>query len=113
MTTQTRIDAVVEEITIAATADRVFAALTDPQQRVKWWGQRGRFETKHAESDLRPGGRWLMRGSGVGGRPFCVSGEYRIVEPPRVLAFTWLPDWDENATETLVRFDLHEHDGMT
>ena len=66
MTTKTRIDAIVEEITIAATADRVFAALTDPQQRVKWWGQRGRFETKHAESDLRPGGRWLMRGSGVG-----------------------------------------------
>ncbi|MGA9320614.1 MAG: SRPBCC domain-containing protein [Xanthobacteraceae bacterium] len=113
MSTQTKIDAVVEEITIAATADRVFAALTDPQQRVKWWGQRGRFETKHAESDLRPGGRWLMRGSGVGGRPFCVSGEYRIVEPPRVLAFTWLPDWDENATGTVVRFDLHEHDGMT
>jgi uncharacterized protein YndB with AHSA1/START domain len=113
MSTQTRIDAIVEEITIAASVDRVFAALTDPQQRVQWWGQAGRFETTHAESDLRPGGRWLMRGSGVGGRPFHVSGEYRIVEPPRVLAFTWLPSWAENATETLARFDLQEHNGMT
>jgi uncharacterized protein YndB with AHSA1/START domain len=113
MSAQIDADAIVEEITIAATATRVFTALTDPQQRVKWWGQRGRFETSHAESDLRPGGHWLMRGSGIGGRPFHVGGEYRIVEPPRVLAFTWLPDWDENATETLVRFDLHEHDGVT
>ena len=30
-----------------------------------------------------------------------------------MLAFTWLPDWDENATETLVRFDLVERNGTT
>jgi uncharacterized protein YndB with AHSA1/START domain len=113
MSITTKVDAIVERITISASANRVFEALADPQQRVKWWGQRGRFEATHAESDLRPGGRWLMRGSGVGGKPFCVGGEYRIVEPPTILAFTWLPDWDENATETLVRFDLHERDGVT
>lgn len=82
MTTQTRIDAVVEEITIAATADRVFAALTDPQQRVKWWGQRGRFETKHAESDLRPGGRWLMRGAGHSASVANIESSNRRVSLP-------------------------------
>jgi|SRR5579872_4808860 len=105
--------AIIEEVTINASAQRVFQALTDPRQRVKWWGRKGRFEATHAESDLRPGGRWSMRGSGAGGRPFCVAGEYRIVDPPHVLAFTWLPDWDTDAIETLVRLDLHERDGVT
>jgi uncharacterized protein YndB with AHSA1/START domain len=107
------IDAIVEEITIRASADRIFEALIDPAQRVAWWGMRGRFETTRMESDLRPGGRWTMSGTGMGGRPFKVAGAYRIVERPRVLAFTWLPDWDESATETLVRFDLKEEDGVT
>jgi uncharacterized protein YndB with AHSA1/START domain len=106
-------DAIVAEITINASADRIFEALTDPAQRVKWWGLKGRFETTHVESDLCPGGRWSMRGSGMGGKPFCVVGEYRAIERPRLLAFTWLPDWDEEATETLVRFELHEQGGVT
>jgi uncharacterized protein YndB with AHSA1/START domain len=104
---------IVAEITIKASAERLFEALTDPEQRVKWWGLKGRFETREMESDLRVGGRWAMRGNGMGGKPFNIVGEYRIVERPRVLAFTWLPDWDEEATETLVRLDLDEHGGVT
>lgn len=107
------IDAIGEEIVIKASAERVFDALADPEQRPKWWGMKGRFETKHMESDLRPGGRWLMSGIGMGGKPFTISGVYRIVERPRVLAFTWLPSWDEETTETLVHFELDEHDGVT
>ena len=107
------IDAIVEQVTIKASAERIFEALTDPEQRTKWWGLKGRFETKHMESDLRPGGRWLMSGMGMGGKSFTISGVYRTVERPRVLAFTWLPSWDEEATETLVRFELDEQDGVT
>jgi uncharacterized protein YndB with AHSA1/START domain len=110
-TTTHSVDAIVQEITIKAPAARVFEALVDPVQRMKWWGQKDRFETTNAESDLRPGGRWLMSGMGMG-RPFKVEGVYRIIERPRVLAFTWLPSWDEEATETLVRFDLHEQSGV-
>ena len=110
-TTTCSVDAIVQEITIKAPAARVFEALTDPTQRMKWWGQEGRFETTNAESDLRLGGRWLMSGMGMG-RPFRVEGVYRIIERPSVLAFTWLPSWDEQATETLVRFDLHEQNGF-
>ena len=47
------------------------------------------------------------------GRPFKVEGVYRIIERPRVLAFTWLPSWDEDGTEALVRFDLDEQNGTT
>jgi uncharacterized protein YndB with AHSA1/START domain len=113
MSTTTRsVDAIVQEITIKAPAARVFEALVDPAQRMKWWGKKGRFETTNAESDLRPGGRWLMSGMGMG-RPFKVEGVYRIIQRPHVLAFTWLPSWDEGATETLVRFDLYEQNGFT
>ena len=106
-------DAIFAEISIKASAERIFKALTDPEQRVKWWGLKGRFETTEVESDLRVGGRWAMRGNGMGGKPFNVVGTYRIIEPPRVLAFTWLPSWDEEASETFVRFDLSEQGGIT
>jgi uncharacterized protein YndB with AHSA1/START domain len=106
-------DTIVQEITIKGTAERIFAALTDPEERLKWWGgPEERFRISMFESDLRPGGKWVMRGEAFG-RPFTLVGEYREIERPRLLVFTWLPDWYENATETLVRWDLDEHDGVT
>ena len=106
-------DAIVQEIAIKGSAERVFEALTDPGRRVKWWGSEGRFQTTHMESDLRPGGRWMMRGIGMGGKPFTVAGEYRQIERPRLLVLTWLPDWQDDAIETIVRFDLDEKSGIT
>ena len=106
-------ETIIQEITIRAPAKRIFEALTDPDQRIAWWGFKGRFETTHVESDLRPGGKWLMSGTGIGGKPFVVQGEYRVVEPPFALAFTWLPSWQQDATETSVRFDLEEKNGVT
>lgn len=105
--------AIVQEITIQAPAERIFEALTNPAQLVSWWGLEGRFQTTHMESDLRRGGKWRMRGAGMGGKPFRVAGEYREIGPPRVLAFTWLPDWQGDSTVSLVRFDLDEKDGVT
>src|SRR5262249_43266372 len=103
---------VVQEITIHAPAQRVFEALINPDQRRQWWASEGRFQATHVESDLRVGGKWRMRGTGFG-KPFTITGEYRTIEPPHVLAFTWLPDWQQEPTETLVRFDLTEKDGVT
>jgi uncharacterized protein YndB with AHSA1/START domain len=104
---------IIQEITIKALSDRVFVALTNPEQRMKWWGAEGRFKVTGIESDLRDGGKWLMRGTGMGGRPFIVQGVYREIERPRVLAFTWIPSWQDDALESLVRFDLEEKDGVT
>ena len=106
-------DTIVQEITIKASAERIFEALTNPDERVQWWGAEGRFQATHMESDLRPGGKWMMRGVGMGGKPFSVGGAYRTIERPRLLVFTWLPDWQEDATESLVRLDLDEKDGAT
>jgi len=106
-------DTIVQEIVIKAPAELIFEALTDPAHRIKWWGGEGRFQTTRMESDLRPGGKWMMRGNGIGNRPFTVKGEYRQIEAPHLLIFTWLPDWQEDALETLVRFELTEKNGHT
>ena len=106
-------DPIVEEITIKAPADRIFDALTNPEECTKWWGSEGRFQATHLESDLRPGGRRVLRGLGMGGKPFTVTGVYRQIERPRLLVFTWLPDWQEDSTESVVRWDLEERGGFT
>ncbi|MGH9608420.1 MAG: SRPBCC family protein [Bryobacteraceae bacterium] len=106
-------DTIVQEITIRGSAEEIFQALTNPAQLVQWWGSEGRFETKQVESDLRPCGKWSMSGAGMGGKPFHVSGEYREIERPRLLVFTWLPNWQGDATESVVRFELEETGSIT
>jgi len=107
-------DAIVQEITINAPASRVFEAFTNPSERVRWWtADDGRFRTTAMDSDLRPGGKWAMRGTRPDGSPFVVEGEYRAVERPTLLEFTWLPDWQGDPTESLVRVEFREERGMT
>jgi len=101
-------DAIIQEITIRAPAERIFEALISPDERVKCWGATGTFQTTHMESDLRVGGRWAMRGLRASGEPFTITGEYREIIRPHLLVFTWLPDWQGNAEISLVRIDLDE-----
>jgi len=113
MNPATAADTIVQEITIQAAAGRVFDALANSDERVKWWSVPGRFQTKHVDSDLRPGGRWVMTGTREDGDPFTIKGTYLKVERPTLLEFTWLPDWQPDATETTVRVELTETGGAT
>jgi uncharacterized protein YndB with AHSA1/START domain len=106
---------IVQEVTIKAAAERIFAALTKPDELLEWWVTEGKFRATHVESDLRPGGRWSMRlVSDRTGDASCTSvhGEFRVIDPPRLLIFTWIRD-EEHHPETLVRWDLEETDGGT
>ncbi len=105
-------ETIIQEIKIHGSAERIFEALANPEQRMRWWGIKGRFQVTEVNSDLRPGGKWSMRGTGFG-KPFTVQGEYRQIEPPRLLSFTWLPEWQGDPTVSLVRFDLKEDAGAT
>jgi len=105
-------DTIIEEITIKGSAERIFDAIVDPKQRVRWWGKKGVYESTHAESDTRVGGKWLMKGIGMG-RDFSVYGEYRKVDRPLLLEFTWNPSWQDGSTESIVRFELNEKEGVT
>jgi uncharacterized protein YndB with AHSA1/START domain len=110
--TQT-LDAIVKEITIKASAERVFRAFTDPEERMKWWGRVGGYRGTENVSDLRVGGRWESRGRSADGSTYAVRGTYLEVDPPRLLVFTWLHDWEEHADETVVRIELQERGGET
>jgi hypothetical protein len=50
-------DAVISEIEIAAPPERVFQALIDREQALRW-GTNDAFEIKSWEMDARPGGKW-------------------------------------------------------
>jgi len=105
-------ETIIEEIMIKGSAERIFEALVDPKQRVQWWGQKGVYESTHVESDTRVGGKWLMKGTGFS-KEFIVHGEYRQVDRPRLLEFTWIPSWEEGSAESVVRFELNEKAGVT
>jgi uncharacterized protein YndB with AHSA1/START domain len=98
-------DSIVSEIQIAAPPERVFQALIDPQQVVRWWGQAGIYICKEFASDLRPGGKWRSAGVNGRGKAFEVKGEYLEVEPPRLLASTWVATWTGDV-KTTVRWEL-------
>jgi uncharacterized protein YndB with AHSA1/START domain len=105
---------IVKEITIDAPAEKIFAALTDPDQLMQWWGSDDSYRTARMEADLRLGGRWRTTGTDASGKTFAVEGEYRIVQPPHLLEFTWRHDWDgADGTETVVRYDLIPQNGST
>jgi uncharacterized protein YndB with AHSA1/START domain len=105
-------DSIVQEIEIRRPANQIFEAITSADELVKWWRVEGKFRVIHMESDLRPGGKWKMRLIGGRGTETVVSGEYRKVERPHLLVFTWIRE-TQDATETLVRWELAEKDGVT
>jgi uncharacterized protein YndB with AHSA1/START domain len=105
-------ETIVEEITIKGSADRIFEAIANPQERLKWWGAKGEYESSGMESDLRPGGICIMKGV-ARGNAFTCHGEYTRIERPRLLEFTWNPSWQGETAESLVCFDLNEKDGLT
>lgn len=111
--TKTTPETIVEEITIDAPADRVFDAFTQPAERVIWWNIEGRFHTRQMESDLRPGGAWVMRGTRADGGPFTITGQYRVVDRPRLIVFTWRPDWQGDETVSEVRVEFTDVSGAT
>lgn len=98
-------DQIVAEMTIEASPETVFAALTDPAKLKAWWGDEKTYRADKWSIDLRVGGKWRSEGKSSTGQSFVVQGEYVEVDPPRVLAYTWKPDWID-APVTTVRFVL-------
>ena len=83
-----------EELFIDAEPERVFDAWTEARHMTAWWAHDGEFRTETFESDLRAGGRWLVRFRAVDGSLSGAEGEYLRVERPSHLSFTWKADWD-------------------
>lgn len=87
---------------LAAPPERVFAACVDVEQLADWWGPSG-FTCPSIELDARPGGRFRIVMQPPEGEVFHLRGEFREVEPPSRLVYTF--EWEEpdpDDRETLV-----------
>ncbi len=106
-------DVIALEVQIAAAPDRVFEAITDPTQLLRWWGQQGIYHGTKWCIDLRLGGQWRCEGvSDVDGSAYHVSGEYLEVDPPHLLVHTWIASWS-GSLKTVVRWELEPVAGGT
>ena len=92
---------ILASVEVAAAAERVFRALTDPKELARWWGSSEAYRADEWTADFRVGGRWRARGRNVDGRPFSVEGEFLEIEPPRKVVQSWKPDWDGGSTTTV------------
>jgi uncharacterized protein YndB with AHSA1/START domain len=96
-----------------APASTVFRACTEPQELAKWWGPRG-FTTPAIEIDLRIGGRYRFAMQAPEADLFHLTGEFREVDPPSRLAYTFMwepPDPDDR--ETVVTLSFRDLDAST
>ena len=94
--------------TLRAPRPLVFRAHTEPEELAKWWGPKG-FTCPSIELDIRVGGSYRITMQPPDGELFHLSGEFREVEPPSRLtySFRWEePDPDDQ--ETVVTFSLRE-----
>lgn len=111
-------DAIVSEIDISAPPERVFKALTDPAELQRWFTN-PECPAKSWEMDPRPGGhyRYETEAGSVAVnnvRQFKCHGEILEVDPPRLLVYTWIANWhDDAASRTVVRWELAPKAGGT
>ena len=99
------------ERTFDAPVEEVFDAWTSEEVLRRWFHGMADWETPTAEVDLRVGGtiRIVMRDPS-GGTEAGATGEYRVVDPPRRLVFTWV--WDDQPDQPqLIELEFSERDG--
>jgi uncharacterized protein YndB with AHSA1/START domain len=101
------------ERTFDAPVERVFAAWTSEEVLRRWLHGMPGWETPTAEVDLRVGGRIrIVMRDPSDGTEVGATGEYKVVEPPRRLVFTWV--WDDHADQPqLIELEFSEWDGRT
>ncbi|NEM90867.1 SRPBCC family protein [Galbitalea soli] len=96
-------------VTIAAPASKVWAAVTEPEHIVKWFGQGAQLD------GLSVGSRGSLRFDGYGEFPMRIE----AIDPERMIAYRWGNDNAspvdplDDAHSTVFRFTLEPVDGGT
>jgi uncharacterized protein YndB with AHSA1/START domain len=99
--------------TLPAEREVVWEAMTDADQLAKWWGPKG-FTAPSVDFDPRVDGRYRIAMQPPEGDLFHLHGEFREVDPPSRLAYTFVwepPNPDDR--ETLATVMLEERDDQT
>ncbi len=95
--------------TYPASREEVFRAWTDPKALERWFAPDPEFVTKVPVFELRPGGKYRIEMS-KGGATHVVVGEYREIQPPEKLVYTWMWEVSEMAAgfeDTIVTLEFH------
>lgn len=86
----------------------VFRACTDPDLLARWWGPKG-FTSPSVDFDPRVGGSYRIAMQPPEADLFYLSGEFREVDPPARLVYTFRwEDPDPDDRETVVTLSLRE-----
>jgi uncharacterized protein YndB with AHSA1/START domain len=93
---------------LPAPREVVYRALTDPAELAKWWGPKG-FTSPSVDFDPQVGGSYRIAMQPPDGDLFHLSGEFREVDPPARLSYTfrWDPP-DPGDRETLATLVLED-----
>ena len=97
------------ERSFAAPPERVFTAFLEPESLAEWWGPAG-FTAAVLQLDARVGGRYRFEMHPPDGAPFRLGGEFREIEPPHRLVYTFAyeePDPDDRETTVTLAFEPH------
>jgi uncharacterized protein YndB with AHSA1/START domain len=99
--------------TLPAPRSTVWSAMTKPEQLARWWGPKG-FTAPTVDFEPRVEGRYRIAMQPPDGELFHLHGEFREVEPPSRLAYTFVwepPDPDDR--ETVVTLTLRDRGEQT
>ena len=91
---------------LPATPAVVFEAFSDPSLLARWWGPKD-FSAPSVQFDPRVGERYRIEMQPPEGGAFFLTGEFREVDPPARLAFTFVweePDPDDVETQVGLSF---------
>jgi uncharacterized protein YndB with AHSA1/START domain len=94
---------------LKASAEKVFAAWTQPQALKQWFGPSDATAVALAQADLRVGGRYRIILKPPSGEEHRVGGVYRQIVPNRKLVFSWA--WESTPErESLVTIEIKPTD---
>lgn len=92
---------------INATPAKLFAAWTQPELLVRWWGPQD-VACPAAEIDLRVGGSYRIANRFPDGTVVWIAGVFEVIEPPHRLAYTWKLESRNGPVERVtVCFEAH------
>lgn len=96
---------------IDAPRAEVFAAWTDAEA-MGYWMRPGPMSEVRCDLDVREGGRYRIVMAGHEGERWEHEGEYRVVDSPNKLVFTWISNITDGR-ETVVTIELFERSDRT
>jgi uncharacterized protein YndB with AHSA1/START domain len=97
---------------LKAAPERVWRALTQPEELKQWFAPNDEFKIPRAVADLKVGGAYNIVMQSPDGEVHDVSGKYREIVPNRKLVYTWA--WKSTPErESLVTIELRGAGGGT